>query len=189
MQGLHQLPAGLDLLAIDGRHRHPDDDGQRGSSKVEHALPKMPIGSRDRGHPLIHRFGRAINRDVDLTDADLMEEVNEGCGDARGIGHEVNHQSLPPRMSENVTDVRPHAWLAAGEGDGEDPKIGDLAQERTNLSGREFMGQGAMRGVVAMDTSQVAAVGQLEGHPFWPAGSAELWTRPPRNTFLRRVAS
>ncbi|MDH4084013.1 MAG: hypothetical protein OEU99_10705 [Nitrospira sp.] len=72
-------------------------------------------------------------------------------------------------MVKNLPDVRAHAWFAAGEGHGEHANIGDLVQESANLSGREFMGQGLMGGVVAMDASKVTAVGQLKGHTFRPA--------------------
>ena len=153
VQGFHQLPTGLDLFIVDGGHRHPDDDRQRGRGKIEQALSKLPIGAWNRSHLFIDRFCRAIYGDVDLTDTRLMEEVGERWCDAGSVGHEVSHQSLPPRMSQDVTDVRAHAWLATGEGDGEYPKISDLVQERANLIGRKFMGQGAMGGVVAMDAA------------------------------------
>lgn len=174
MQRFHQLPTGLDLAAINGGHRHPDDDRQPGCGKVGQPLSKLPIGSRDPGHPFIDFVGRAIDRDVDLTDADLKEQVCERPGDAGGVAHEVNHQSLPARMSQDVADVWSHAWFASCEGHGEHSQIGELVQERADLAGRKFMGQGAMGGVVTMDAAQVAAVGQLKGHAFRSASGSRF---------------
>ena len=70
----------------------------------------------DRAHPcdaFRHLGVRVLDGDLDVLEADLLEPLGAGSGQAQARGHQRRVQALPPRVRGKLLEVLPQQWLAA----------------------------------------------------------------------------
>ena len=159
----------MDFVGVVGHDRHANGDGQFSGHQALEAPAKFLVGARLPGNPLVRRLGRAVDGDVELAEARLPQPIGDlGC-DQRGIREEVENKPTAFRVLEDVVDIRPDEEFASAEADRGQAEVRALIKNGKYFRSAQLVRQDPVRGIVAMDASEIAPVGQLErrsfGHP------------------------
>ena len=157
----------LDFMSVLGHDRHANGDWQPSGYKALQPADERFEGSRHAGDAFVRVLCRAVDRDGEAAELRLLQAIGNLGRDARRVRNQLQEQPQALRVLEDGEHIGPDERFPSCESERDDAHIRALIQNGEDFFRAQFLRQDAVRGVVAMDTPQIASIGQLERHRLW----------------------